>query len=237
MRRGPVRRGASTGSFAGAILVAASVASTAMAGCSAPARAPRAAPAYPDQPFTRPLVFGAITIEPPAAGDQPLVPVSRARSIAQRPLAWPPGGRSNSLVAFGYGRVSAPTDTVDEQPIFDRRLAWVAVYRSSAAHLLFGDCLDGPGGRRGYHYVPADPKPDPFYVAVLVDAVTGVQATSTPVFHDTCPRLIRDTRSRRLSQRAAMTRGRPAPGRSRCQASAARPRTPSCRRPPIRARA
>ena len=121
------------------------------------------------------------------------MPVSQARAIAQRPLAWPPGGRSNNLVAFGYGRVSAPTDTVDEQPIFDRRLAWVAVYRSSAAHLLFGDCLDGPGGRSGYHYVPAAPKPDPFYVAVLVDAVTGVQATSTPVFRDTCPRLVRNT--------------------------------------------
>ncbi len=194
------------------MLAAATAAS--IAGCAGPAPAARVGQSYPDRPFTRPLEFGAITIDPPAAGDQPLVPVTQARAIAQRPLAWPPGGRSNDLVAFGYGRVSAPTDVVDGQPSFDRRLAWVAVYRSSAAGLLFGDCLDGPGGRRGYHYVPAHPKPDPFYVAVLVDAVTGVQATSTPAFHDTCPRLVRDAEPAHRAIRAARCTGqwRPAGG-------------------------
>jgi hypothetical protein len=192
-----------------------------LAACSASGPASAGSIRYLDRPFTHPMRFGSIAIQPPAIGEQPIVPVTQASYVAQHPASWLTGASRADLVAFGYGRVSAPTSTLDDQPSFDHgRLAWVAVYRASAAHLVFNGCLDGPGGRTGYHFVPAAPKPDPFYIAVLVDATTGVQATSSPTFHDTCAHLAAIGDSRTAAAHGGLGcsgQWRPASGPARAQ--------------------
>jgi hypothetical protein len=180
------------GRAAGVVALALTAAIT-LAGCSSPVR-PTASVGYLDAPFTHRLTFGTLTIEPAAIGEQPLVPVTAARYVAQHPQTWLGGAPRNDLVAFGYGRVSAPTDTVvGRVPFRTGRLAWIAVYRSSAAHLFISSCLAGPDHRTGWHLVAGAPKPDHFYIAVLIDATTGAQATSIPIFHDVCEHLVRNS--------------------------------------------
>jgi hypothetical protein len=169
------------------------VTGTTLAGCSLSLRATAARAGFVDSPFTHDLRFGAVTIEPPAIGQLPLVPVTRAQYIARHPRTWLGGASRDDLVAFGYGRVSAAANTVVGPTHFSRgRFAWVAVYRSSASHLFIDGCLDGPDHRTGWHLVIGAPKPDHFYIAVLIDATTGVQATSIPNFRDVCDHLVPD---------------------------------------------
>jgi hypothetical protein len=166
----------------------------ALVGCSPVDRSSSELAGYVNAPFTHRLKFGAVTIEPAAIGEVPLVPVTRAWYVAHHPRTWLGGAQRTDLVAFGYGLVSAGSNTlIGEVPFRNRRFAWVAVYRSSATHLNFNGCLAGPDHRTGWHLVTSAPKPEHFYIAVLIDATTGVQATSIPSFRDTCAHLVRNT--------------------------------------------
>jgi hypothetical protein len=163
-----------------------------LAGCTSRGQG-LASARYLDVPFAHQITVGDVSITPPAIGELPLVPLPRARAIALHPATWLGGTTHRDLVAFGYGRVQAPTAAIDGQaPFRSGRLAWVAIYRSAAADVVFNGCLGGPAIRPGYHLVPGNPRPAHFYVAVLIDAITGVQATSTPMFHNVCPHLVRD---------------------------------------------
>jgi hypothetical protein len=173
-------------------LALALLAGIAVTGCSPHGGGPGAA-RYLDVPFSHQITVGAVTITPPATGELPLVPLPRAREIALHPDTWLRGASHSNLVAFGYGRVETPTDTANGQaPFRSGRLAWVAIYSALAANLVFNGCLGGPPIRRGYHLVPGDPQPAHFYLAVVIDAITGVQVTAMPLFHNVCPHLIRD---------------------------------------------
>lgn len=163
-----------------------------LTGCTAGGQA-TATVHYLDAPFTHSIQIGAVTVAPPAIGEQPLVPVTEAQYIAQHPATWLGGARHNDLVAFGYGRVAAPTLTAKGTAPFRRgQLAWVAVYRASANSIMFNGCLAGPAYRAGYHIVPASPRPEQFSITVLINAITGAQATALPLFSDVCPHLVRN---------------------------------------------
>jgi hypothetical protein len=152
-------------------------------------------------PLTISYSFGSahnpFTALPPRPGQRPTVSATAAQHAVADPAGWPTGAERNHLTAFGYGRVTAAALDAEGgvDPTFARgRLAWVAIYRSSTAHLLAPTCPSPRTLTKREHLVQPR-QTATFRLVVIVDAVTGHQAIWDDL-RDICPYLAPDLAAR-----------------------------------------